>query len=127
MGLRPLFVSLALVLALGACRSMVPSPELVLERGDTFQFKEEVTQFGDQEVLVISGLSGHSAYTVDHVDIVRHPDHLQLLVRVSANGAEGRSGSFEQTVAIPAWAKRVTYGQEETVIWERGSAGTGAE
>jgi hypothetical protein len=106
---------------------MVPAPDLVLERGDTFQFKEEVTQFGNQEVLVISGLSGHSAYSVDHVDILRHPDHVQILVHLSANGEAGRSGSFEETVAIPAWAERVTYGQEETVIWERASAGTGVQ
>jgi hypothetical protein len=127
--LRPpaLLSTLALALLLAGCRSLIPAQDLVLERGDTFQFKEEVTQFGNQEVLVISGLSGHSAYTVDYVDIVRHPDHLQILVHLSANGEAGRSGSFEETVAIPAWAKRVTYGQEEAVIWERARAGTGAE
>lgn len=107
---------------LGACQSGPSSlapHDLVLERADTLGYEQQVATNGEREVLMISGLSGHSAYTVKQVELVRHPDFLQILVHLHAAGQPGEMGSFEETIAIPAWANRVTFGEENTVIWER--------
>ncbi|MBC2596448.1 hypothetical protein H5P28_19435 [Ruficoccus amylovorans] len=119
----PLFSALLLLsLLLGACQSGPSSlapQDLVLERADTFNYQQQVATSDGREILMISGLSGHSAYTVEQVELVRHPDFLQILVHLHADGQPGETGTFEETIAIPKWANRVTFGEENTVIWQR--------
>ncbi len=105
-------------LALGACQSLLPG-DFILSRADTFDYHQQVVDENGKKVLIIEGICGHSAYLVDRVDVIRHPDSLQIMVHLVPATQSGVNGSFEKAIAIPPDVNRITYGEDETVIWER--------
>jgi hypothetical protein len=93
----------------------------ILERPDVFQFNVVEKHKGDQTILQIKGLCGHSAYAAKSYTLRTNLSDLVIMVNlVHAHG--NLSGSFDYSVAIPPQVNRVLFGKKEQLIWTRSEA-----
>ena len=105
------FVSIATI----ACARGEP---IHLEARDIQFFKVSATQVDSKTTLHLSGLAFHSALAVDKLSQVRDGNTLRLTISL-VPARPGLSGSFDYTIVIPPKTLRVTFGDEQKVIWAR--------
>lgn len=91
---------------------------MVLEMEQTFNFSKKIVELDGESFLKISGLSGHSAFSVVSFEIIYHRESVQILIHLTSSNTEGLSGSFEELVKIPKSKKEIVFGLEKNLIWD---------
>ena len=88
----------------------------ILELDDIFRFETEYLQ--ESETLRISGIAGHSSYSVTEIS-TKHIG-AELIVEIKlGRPREGLSGGFDYTIDVPPTVERVLLGKERKEIWHR--------
>jgi hypothetical protein len=91
------------------------APWMVLEKEYTWNFR--VTELNGNE-LRVSGLSGHSAFAVSKITVVRKRQDLIMCVRL-ALGRSGLRGDFDYVICLQPEIDRVLFGRDRIEIWRR--------
>ena len=103
--------------SLAACASVVPKEE----RAEMFRLDVKPVAGTNGAQLEVSGRSLQSALVVDHVDVTTQGDTMMVHVYVAlASSLHDGTGDFSRTITVPPEVRRVAFGEEQTVIWERG-------
>ena len=112
---------LAVVAILAICIVTCSLNSIILELPDVFQFNVVEKHKGNQTILQIKGLCGHSAYAVKSYTLRTNLSDLVLTINlVHAHG--NLSGSFDYSVTIPPQVNRVLFGKKQQLIWTRSEA-----
>jgi hypothetical protein len=109
---------------------------MVLEWKDTFQTEVIDATSGPEPKLTISGLAGHSAYTVDDIEVATTGTTIDVRVHLMLANVHralvraglardlppraGSSGGFSYDLPIPATVNEVRFGNRRTLVWKRG-------
>ncbi|MCL4678970.1 MAG: hypothetical protein KJ017_10325 [Alphaproteobacteria bacterium] len=89
----------------------------ILELKDT-QFYSAVQTGQSPATIQLSGLALHSSLAVGNISSTENGDTTQILINLVPARA-GLSGRFEYTYVVPHHVNTVTYGRENTPIWNR--------
>jgi len=112
-------VCVFLLFALAACTIVIPT-----EERDVHMFDLVVKPVAgtDGTQLEVSGSSRQSALVVTDVSVATRGDTMVMHVDLALAGSlHGHSGNFTRMITVPPEVRRLAFGDENTVIWERGS------
>jgi len=111
-------IAAVLILTCMALAYVMWGDTMVLERRNVVNLRVEEIGNGDPAAVRISGLSGHSAYSVKTITSQQDGSSIDVLVHLFL-ARRGTTGNFRYDVVVPDSVSDIRFGSAREIIWTR--------